>query len=254
MLIEFKQEQVNIIPDFLEFLRESYAHASPHHIFLPKSCDILPARYQRTSRWLPGQKVCGIIIKNEKMGYKNFAGHTPPLSALHMLLELAMIKPFESLHAGLNWPDEVVVEHKAIATLFTESVFEGQKVVGLIAVVTLNVNNVYAFSNESYHTATSLFSMTKKEEDEVSIANTFIAYFEELYALWEDKQYAQFYQMWKEKQLYLDDTITFYQNIGMVMRGQILDFKPNGDMVMHDENGKNHTVHYLQVQESPLRK
>lgn len=254
MTIEFKKEQIEESSNFLDFLKDAYATASNYHIFLPKKCVTLPGRYHKTFRWLAGQKVSGIIIKNEKMGHKNFAGHTPPLAALHMLLELAMIKPFASLDAGLSWPDEVVVQHKAIASLYTEAIFEQNKAVGLIAIVTLNINNTYAFSNESYHTSTSHYAINKKEADEEIAANEFLTHFQELYRLWEDKQYPHIYQMWKEKQRYLDDTITFYQNIGMVMRGQILDFKANGDMLMHDENGKNHTVNYLQVQEIQTRK
>jgi biotin-(acetyl-CoA carboxylase) ligase len=250
----FTKEHPEQIVDMLEFLKTTYEKADSCHIFIPKSCDTIPERYQKTYRPTKGERIIGIIIKHEQMGHKNFAGHTPPLSALHMMFELAMLHPFIEIGGALNWPDDVVIKHKAIATLFSESILEQGKVVGMIGIINLHLNNHYAFSSEYYHTNTSAKAILNKEVDEDTYINNCLTHLDELYQIWESKQYPQLYTLWKEKQGYLNETVTFYHNIGMVMRGQILDFLSNGDMLLHDENGKNHTIHYLQIQESNLKK
>lgn len=254
MTTSFKQERLDHTRDIIEFLRSTYQKAESLHIYIPQECGLVPERYQKTHRPTPGEQIIGIVIKNDQMGHKNFAGKTPPLSALHMMFELAMIQPYAALDAGLNWPDDVVVQHKAISTLFTELIIEQGKVVGILAVVTMHLNNVYAYSNEYYHTNVSASVIEDKEIDEKTYIDSFLKQLEKLYSVWESKQYPQLYDQWKDKQVYLNDTITFYHNIGMVMRGQILDFLPNGDMILHDENGKNHTLHYLQTQDSSQKK
>ena len=249
MKTPFKQERLDHVSNMIEFLRSEYKNSENHHIYIPQTCNLVPKRYQKTYRLSPGEQSIGIVIKSDQMGHKNFGGHTPPLAALHMMLELAMLHPFDSLNAGLNWPDDVVVNHKAIATLFTEAVIEQGKIVGILAIVTMHLNNVYAFSNEYYHTKASARVVTEKEVDESKYVASFLKKLEEMHAVWEIKQYPQLYTEWKAKQAYLNETITFFHNIGLVMRGQILDFLSSGNMILHDENGKNHTVPYLQIQE-----
>lgn len=254
MVIGNKKHIVEHCPDILEWARAEFKNAQEGDVFFAPSTDILHGRYNKTFRWSPGQLVFAVIIKNDQMNHKNFSGQTPPMAALHMMFELGILKPFLPHGAGFNWPDDVVIQHKRVASIFTEAVVENGRPAGIIAVIIANINNTYSFSSESYHTATNLKDVTKRVEDIETYFAKLLESIEEYYQMWTAKQYPALYDAWKAKQLYLDDTITFYQNIGMVMRGIVKDFLPNGDMVLHDERGKTHTLNYVQIQDNGARK
>lgn len=209
--------------------------------------------------WLRnGAKQGSVVIADEQRkgrGRRGRTWYTPPNVALavsvilnaspenasqsSMVGALAVYDLCEQVglsHIGIKWPNDVQVRGKKISGVLPEAVWEGDKLLGVVLGIGVNIRN--QFEGELVDIATSIESELGQAVDRVDL----IAYLVERVDFWATKLSSDdLVQSWKSRLNTLGQAVVV-EGINQRIVGQAVDVETNGTLLIKTEDGSIHPV------------
>lgn len=167
---------------------------------------------------------------------------------LTQLTAAALAKAIDSIiDCSIKWPNDMIVNHKKVAGILTESHFNGSSLEGVVIGVGINTNLVFDEADyEVKSKATSLFNETHHLIDSNRLIRSFIQWFDELYTSWEvTGDSAPFISICKEKSILLNREITVRTKESSRL-AQVIDINPSGELIIrYNGEGTLERLHSL---------
>lgn len=252
MKIGSKLYRIEKTDDTIAWARENLAQAPDGSVFLADVVTKARGRHGRSWVVSPGQIMVTILLK--PAGLENI--HSDELSIrlnqLNMALTLGILEPLKAFKTTLKWPNDFIIDNKKIGGVLVQLVWQHNLPVGIIVGFAINVNNDFLPTDPLHETATSLKAVTGSEHNMRALYKDILVHLNTWYAQWRDGNYAVIYRAWKKEQSCTGKQVSMHGKDGKVVKGVVLQLLPNGDVVISDENKKQHHVSFYQVEELKL--
>ncbi|NLY42752.1 MAG: biotin--[acetyl-CoA-carboxylase] ligase [Clostridiaceae bacterium] len=163
-----------------------------------------------------------------------------------MLASLATVHAIENVagvHAGIKWPNDIVLESKKVCGILTEMSAEIGHVNYIVVGIGINVNiNKSDFSEEIKGMATSLSSVTGRDIDRNELIVKLLENFEQAYMKMRDKDARK--MMINEYKGYC---VTLGRRVKVnlkeeVIEGTAVDVADDGQLVVRTDDGIKHRI------------
>lgn len=190
-------------------------------------------RGQRGSKWIsqPGENLTfSIALKPKFLGFNNHF-------ILSKIVSLAICKYLKKItfldEVKIKWPNDIYVGQNKIAGILIENQFKGDKIVGSIIGIGMNVNQ----TNFGDLKATSLKLLTQKEHNLTIVLKEVLRYIESDYLKLRTNTTIAIEKEYLKNLLYYNE---YYPYIieGNKISGKITGVMPDGKLKMELQSGK----------------
>lgn len=234
---------IDSCPNSMDAAKEHLESLSHGIILSIKNLTAARGRQGRVWTLDPGQLVMTFVLKP-----KQFLVDRPDaLHFLFMAISLAICKPLQRYGAGLKWPNDIILCNKKLAGILMESVWQSEKLRGLVIGFAVNVNNQFAVDHELFTVATSLRDVVEHEFDLKLLEQEVLQSLNHFYDLWAAGKFIDLFYAWRDAQILMGKSIKVHHTNGTVVEGVMHDLKINGDLVLKDSEGILHSILYAQV-------
>jgi BirA family biotin operon repressor/biotin-[acetyl-CoA-carboxylase] ligase len=253
MIIGSKLYRTQTTADSMGWARSLIHEAPDGAIFLADEYTNLRGRQGRTWCIMPGQLVVTMVLKPPLLKLMHSDDLSIRLNQLNMAISLGILDPLKKYGASLKWPNDVMLNQKKCGGQLLQVIWEGDIACGLVAGFALNVNNTFPPDHELFPIATSLTETTQLPIDMRGLYKEILIAIDAWYAAWQQMAFASIYKAWRDEQQYLGKSITVHQKNGSICSGIAQQVMPNGDLLITDDNKKQQSISFFQVEEVQLK-
>ena len=150
------------------------------------------------------------------------------------------VKGVSDLNARVKWPNDIIVNHKKMAGILSESIMHGEER-WVIVGIGININNPVQEGYEFSDISTSITEETGKEFDLEELRVQLICEFERLYNMAEAGKDAEVLDEWRE----IADTLGKKVSINRIsgeINGIARDIDEVGALILELHNGHTETI------------
>ena len=182
----------------------------------------------------PGSAIAlSIIIKPTANELQNLALFSP----LAGIALVDCLKKNFSINAQIKWPNDVLIDRQKTCGILTESVWRGNKLLGLVVGIGINVTPASVPPREEvFFPATCLQNHCIEKIDRYDLLEKFIQSFK----FWRDQlPLPAFMDYWQESLAFLGETVYINQNdeSGQI-NGVLTGITSSGDLQLRTENNQ----------------
>lgn len=155
------------------------------------------------------------------------------------------LEPFAD--TSIKWPNDMIINHKKVAGILTESQFNGSSLEGIVIGTGINTNLDFDDTDEEVRMkATSLLNETHEVVDPNHLITSFISWFDELYTEWTlTGDSSPFIAICKEKSILLNREITV-KNEELSRMARVTDINSDGELiVIYEDTGVEEALQTL---------
>ena len=170
-----------------------------------------------------------MVMKHLESGFH--AGCIAGLAGIATLREFA-----PEINFFLKWPNDIYVRDRKIAGILCESAgFTNGKISGVAAGIGININFAPEDMRRLDNPATSLYELTDRQFNLKKVINRLAFWFEKYYiACTQDSGYI--FELWKQDNRLLGQSITVIDPKGQVITGCFRDISDDGAMLLEVNN------------------
>lgn len=249
MIIGSKLYRIASTADSMGWARSMLNEAPDGAIFLADAYTHVRGRQGRTWEFMPGQLLVTLVLKPPLLKIIHQDDMAIRLNQLNMAICLGILDPLKKYGAGLKWPNDVVIGGKKIAGMLMQLVWQHDAPQGVIVGFAINVNNIFTPEHHLHARATSLAATTGSQHDLRALYKELLLALDGWYSQWSQLAYGTIYKMWRQEQACLGTLITVHHKDGAALSGLAKQVMPNGDLLLLDEQQKQHTISFYQVEE-----
>lgn len=204
-----------------------------HHQNYPEGTIIIAdyqthGRGRENRRWLDqkDENLSFSILLKPNISYHNIT----KLTLLSCVSIFQVLKKYTN-YINIKWPNDILVNHKKVCGILTESIFEGNNLQCVIVGIGININTK-KFPNEISDIATSLYLETNQMYDLDQILSEIIESFNHFYQMFLEEDYSFINICRKNFHLIGKKTVaTIQQEEKEII---ILDICDNGNLLVED--------------------
>lgn len=163
---------------------------------------------------------------------KNYILKSLKINLIAQLSIFSTIKKISGIETFFRWPDEIILNNKRIAHIFSETADKF-----LIVGISVNTNiSLKKFPQEIRETSTSLKKELGKEISNYKFLRILLEEFEKNYFLLKENE-EKIFKMWKEKCYTLKKRVKIISE-EKELKGEAIDIDKNGFLLIKGEDGK----------------
>lgn len=232
MIFGSKVYRAERVQNTLEWAKENIASAQDGSVFLANHVESAQGRQGRIWQIAQGQLLLTAILKPESLSMIESDDLEIRLNQLTMAMCLGILDPLKKYGTKLKWPNDFVINDKKVCGMLMQTIWEKNKVQGIILGFGLNINNSFYEENELFQTATSLKSVLNQELSMREIYKELLTSLDTFYEIWKEKKFIDIYKQWKQEQIFLHKKIKIHLKDGSLIDGTLSQVLPNGDAMI----------------------
>lgn len=163
-----------------------------------------------------------------------------------------MLGEFGCKGVWIKWPNDLYVNDRKIAGILSESCFEGEKIIGLVIGIGVNLNMRETDFQHVDKPATSLLIEAKSKVARDDFALAFYEKFQTLYAVAQKFGFKKIYPAWRSAASRLLNRQVMVKMSGSQVAGKVIDFGKDGSLILAKDDGSHQSFYYGEVSLSLL--
>ncbi len=178
------------------------------------------------------------------------------VNQLNMAMCLGVLEPLKDFGISIKWPNDFVYNgkngfKKKVGGILFELVWQGNNLLGVVFGFALNVNNVISKDSDIYDIAISLKSILGASIDKRVLFQNLLKSLNRYYEKWLDAEFSEIFYRWKNEQIYLSQNIKIHKKDKSLIKGKLVSFVKNGDLVLESKSVKK-TISFYMIEKIEL--
>jgi len=169
---------------------------------------------------------------------------TPQIAAL---AAFEVLSEFGCKGVWIKWPNDLYVNGRKIAGILSEGYFQGEKIIGLVVGIGVNLNMREIDLQHVDKPATSLLIETGSKVARDDFARAFYERFQTLYGVAQKFGFEKIYPAWRSAASRLLNRQVIVNMSGSQVVGKVIDFGKDGSLILAKDDGGYQSFYYGEV-------
>lgn len=228
----------------MDWAKSCFGDVSDGTVFIADKYSIARGRQGRVWAVYPGQLNLTFVLKPDISHDLDRS-----LRYLNMALTLGISDSLNPLGVVLKWPNDFMLvrdEKKLkVGGMLVESVWDGDRLGGLIVGISVNCNNKFSQDDELFDIATNLGEVNIE-----SLQKELLISLNRWYERWLKNDFSEIFSAWKSRLSCLGKNLSVHAKDGSVITGTARDVSELGDLILVGLDGQEVVIPFCVVEKT----